>query len=107
MGLIISSVICPTVAQKYPLAQKYCPPVSLPYVGKFLEQLARCPPFEPPHELTRRQGRGTAHHDMHVILAYHSLDDPDLERIAGLPHQTPNPLRYLSRQHFIPVLYPD
>ena len=87
-----------------PSCQKMLSPVPLPYVGKFLKQLARRPPFEPPHDLTRRQRRGAAHHDMHVILAYHSLDDPDLERFAGLPHQTPYPLPDLSRQHFVPLL---
>ena len=57
-----------------PSCPKMLSPVSFLYVGKFPEQLARRPPFEPPHDLTRHQGRWTAHHDMHVILTYHSLD---------------------------------
>ena len=62
------------------------------------------PPFHPPHNLTRRHRWRTTHHDMHMVLAHHSLDDPYLKRFTRLSDQGSHSFGHFSRQDLIPVL---
>jgi len=54
-------------------------PVPLLQVRKFFKQIARCPPFYPPHDLARSHLRRTTHQNMHMILAYYSLYNSDFK----------------------------
>jgi len=90
-----------------PPRPKMSAPVLLPQMRKFLKQLARRPPLDPPHDLARRHVRRTTRQNMDVVFTHHPLHYPDLERLAGLSHQLPDSLRYLSCQNLVAVLrYP-
>ena len=82
-------------------------PVFLSQMRKFLKQLARRPPLDPPHDLARRHVRRTTRQNMDVVFTHHTLHYPDLERLACLSHQLSDSLRYLSCQNLVTVLrYP-
>ncbi len=45
---------------------------------------------------------------MHVVLAHHSLHDPDLKGFTRLSYQFSNSLRYFSIQYLVSILrHPD
>ena len=82
-------------------------PIFLFQMRKFLEQLARRAPLDPPHDLARCHGRWATGQNMHMTLTHYALDYPDLKGFAGLSHQPPYSLRYLSAQYLVSVLrYP-
>ncbi|TCV90308.1 hypothetical protein EDC63_101278 [Sulfurirhabdus autotrophica] len=89
---------------KVPSCPKVPAPIFLFQVWKLFEQLARCAPLDPPHNLAWRHGRWATSQNVHMILAHHSFYYPDLKGFAGLSHQLPNSLRNLSSQHFVTVL---
>lgn len=78
--------------------------ISLIQRWKLFEQFDRRPSLDPLHDLARRHLRRRRDQNVHMILADHTLDDPNFERFAGLLHQLPNPLPHISRQQLVPIL---
>ena len=88
---------------KIALRTEILPQVFLPYMRKFLKPLDRCPPLNPSHDLARGHSRRAAHHEMHMILAHHSLEDPDLKRLTALSDQGSHQFHHFPRQYLVLV----
>ena len=93
----------PNRRAKVPASPKMLPPIALFQMGKLLEKLARRTPLDPPHDLTRRQIRRTAHQNMHVILAHHTFHNPNFKCFARLSPQLSPPLSNLTAEHLVSV----
>ena len=61
-------------------------PVALLQGRKLLKQLAECPPFDAAHDLAWRHLGGHRDEDVDMIFADNPLENPYLERFAGLTH---------------------
>ena len=91
-----------------PSRPKMPAPIAFLQVRVLFKQLARRPPFDPPHDLARRHIRRTTDQNMHMILAHHPFHDPDLKGLTRLPNQLSYSLGDLSGQYLVPVLrHPD
>src|SRR3989338_5901359 len=92
---------------KVPSRPEMPAPIFLFQVRKLFKQLARRSPLDPPHDLARCHCRWTTDQNMHMILAHHSLDYPNLKGFTCLSHQLSNSLRYFPSQNLVSVLrYP-
>jgi hypothetical protein len=62
---------------------KMSSPVPLLQVRKLLEQIARSPSLNAPHDFAARHIRRGTHQNMNMIFAHYAFDDPYLKRFAG------------------------
>lgn len=71
---------------------------------KLLEQFARTPPLDAPHDLARSHCRQRAHQNMYMVASHHPTQNPYLERFARLSHQFSYPLGHITLEHLVAVL---
>ena len=79
-------------------------PVPLLQVRKLLEQAARSPSFDSPHDFAGRQIRRSTDQNVDMIFAHHAFYNPYLKRFTGLSHQVSYPFRDVTTQHFVAIL---
>ena len=79
------------------------PPVPLLHMRKFLKHLARCPPFNPTHDLAGRQRRGRRHQQVDMVFADDPPQNMDLQLLTDLPDQLPYAQRQIALQHPIAI----
>ena len=73
-----------------PSRPKMPTPIPLLQHREFLEQLARRPSFDPPHNFTRRHRRWRRHKKVDVVFAHHAAQYPYLKRFTCLSYQLPH-----------------
>jgi len=89
---------------KIPARPKMPSPVPLLQVRKLLEQAARSPSFDSPHDFAGRQIRRSTDQNVDMIFAHHAFYNPYLKRFTGLSHQVSYPFRDVTTQHFVAIL---
>jgi len=78
-------------------------PVSLFQVRIFFEKLARCPPFDSPHNFTQCHPRRTTDQNMYMILAHYTAYYPNLKSFTSFPNQRSHSICNLTRQHLVSI----
>ena len=94
----------PNGGANIPARPKMSSPVSLFHVWKLLEQKARSPSFDSPHDSAGGHSRRSTDQNRDIIFAHYAFYNPYLKRFAGLSHQLSDSFCYVTTQHLVTLL---